>query len=68
MGLSDGFNLQGDIVGFDLVGCDRVYFICGSALGSSVGRPNGRQLCIIYVMAVGSYSPGPALKMINRSW
>ena len=68
MGLSDGFGLQGDIVALDLMGYDEVYFMCGSALGVIVGRLHRRQLHIIYMIAVGSYSPGPALKMINRSW
>jgi hypothetical protein len=33
----------------------------GSALGSSVGRPDGRQLHLFCPIAVGSYTPGPAL-------
>ena len=68
MGLSDGFSLQGDIVALDFTFAYVVQYGCGSALGVTVGRPNGRQLRIVYRMAVGSYTPGPALKTINRSW
>ena len=62
MGLPDGFNLQGYLVGFDIMGYAGIYFMCGSALGVTVGRLHRRQLHIIYMIAVGSYGPGPALK------
>jgi hypothetical protein len=60
VGLSAGADLRGDLAYLDLMGYDVVYYVRGSALGVTVGRPNGRQLRIIYRMAVGSYRPGPA--------
>ena len=67
MGLPDGFNLQGYLVGFDIMGYAGVYFMCGSALGNKCrSSPQAAAAYHLYDSS-GILQPGTRTKMINGS-